>query len=408
MYNKIMILILFVVLGSIFIVPTIYSVEKINLTITLYTADDKPLSNALVIVKPSRYSSSSWSNITDENGTARFYGVELTISNTVYVEVNYGVYEKICSIRQLDVEDRNITLYVPFETLYININVVDEYLKPINATYTLYYENHPLINNKIINGKLIINGTVDHQLLLINSYLYTDNWNYVSDITYRLEIKTDTYLESMEINSNNLREKIIIDNYKPYLEIINSTIISNKLIPYFKWIYLYIGVNDGVYTDYVDINIESKGVKWVLINETIESNMKISCWKTAIDLKHYSNEYLLINITARDHSGKYSFLLETIYLGSKTNTTDNNTVSNRGNNMVSNTPSNSKVSNVNETSSGNETLLGTSIGSEFSPPSISSGSEYWFNSVYLVGVFISFIIILIEIKRYRLERDSFE
>ncbi len=374
-----------------------------ELTIRFILQDGFPLSNASIILKPSRVSTVELINTTNHEGYAVFR-LDENYFNPIYhplIKVSYGVYGVIYEKTYNSFNDIPSTIVLPYTVLNTTINVRDEYLDMINGSYTLFYNGHRLAGGEFINGSLNIGGIDAMGLYLLWSTIGSDpNDEYTLTIDVSQGIHKSYKL--IDVTDSG----IIIDVYPPKLvvEDFNYQYMENAHIMYF---YLNISGWDGINTEDLSFNV---GMKIIIGNNSIDLMPTLEeCTihgRDGLTIKtcRYKSSFLTrtmdpntinaveYSVTAIDPSGKKSTIngYETIRISNGSNGSAGST------NTLTTTPFQSTTPASTTTRHGNQ-----SVG--FTPPP-SSGGENMFlpYSIYYLGPLLGVIVLFIELRSHHI------
>lgn len=384
-----------------------------KLTVRILLSNGEPLANATVKVAPSIYyiddDEHTTINLTDNNGIAVLYSVEVSsYSNKLYMIVYYGIYGEILrGSYSYDTQTYYIEIKVPYEKLYLDTKVLDEYRQPLNGTYSLIYTrlDMEVYRGFIVDGVIkISNATYDGYYLLIST---SESYN---DITYLLVINIDNQSFNYIITSENYMDEIIIDLHYPIINWEIYTTINTELK--IMWINILVNVSDGVFSKDTELVVIAK---WIKNNKTIYSEEYLAPIYSSeyiitynitfyVILQHENmNDQIYIVVLARDSSGKQKSIETIINPWTELYTTL--TTRDTGENLVSNNTDSHTITNIqNNTSVNKYTSRSFSEIGFYNPPKTSQSLDLGI-TIYLIGIFISLIILFYEIKSHPLIRE---
>jgi len=408
------------------IVPYTTSATTINeLTILLKLIDGEPLSNAVVKVAPSIYSSRVVENSTDENGLVKLYNVNVASYYTTYqfyLSIWYGFYGSIAnmSLRVNQIQSVFIEITLPFKRLDISLNVTNEYLNPVNGTYQLYYPVNNLLliqgdftngylklSKPVVNGYMLLQRSSGDIIVSSSDIIQVSNKQIMDSIRYRLDIYVNGYSEVITIPSSTPSTNLVIDIYPPRILDVKSDVDIDERLQ-IAWIYVIVNATDGVYTK--DLKLEyritmltsgEKICENIPYNKNTYENYAVFTIKCSKMLTHLKDEkMLIIEIILIDRTGKKTENTTYCYLVSRLNESMNTTIGEIVNAIPQQSSSGSESVNVNTPVS-----RGVDIGGEgyFDIPR--EEKVVGFNVLfYLTGIIISSLILIGEIKRNRVKQ----
>ncbi len=228
--------------------PILSFSDFVVLRIRFVLSNGVPLGNATVTYKYSRVSTQTVTNTTDRDGF-----VILRINNEwvgdgyhPIIIVSYGFYGEIYRSEFNDVNSIPETVILPYTLLYKKSVITDEYLRGLNGSYRLFYNNIFLKKGFFHNGLLIINETFNGGFLLLSTEDASFNYKY--------SVVVDVNNTSITLHLPDLNDHLILDLYKPRVSIksINASMGVNEVL----YLYANASVYDGVNTN----NTSIKGV----------------------------------------------------------------------------------------------------------------------------------------------------
>jgi hypothetical protein len=378
--------------------------DTINeLVVHVYLSDGTPLPDAIVMVSPSMLSSKyhTLTNTTNANGTAVFYDVMVSVKYNVYevhVNITYGLYKTLYdNTVKLPIGRKRyeVDIRLPYNTLSLNYTVMDEYEKRINGTYELYYQDVMVYQGRILDGSIVVgNIRYDGKYLLIGGSS--------NEITYSLLIHTISSDDLYLVTKDNVSGTIIIDLYPPKTSVNFSKYIDERLR--IAWISIVINASDGVFTRGMRVYVEARWIDnnkliykssylkpQIIINNTAVYN---ATFNALLNEKHEPNTiYVLVRVV--DNSGKtvekelfIDVNVSSTIVESTTTTTLVESITRSKTPIYSYSPSYS-----NNTSSRNV---------YFSVPRENREAVIPYD-IYFIGVIISLVVIILEVKSYRRE-----
>ncbi len=283
-----------------------------KLIIHVKLSDNTPLSEAIVIIKPTIYSTREAINTTNSSGYVEIFIDRNVFGNKPYLIIKYWIYEEIYHgyiNLSTTAKEQIISIKLNYTTLQGEYKVINEYLEPLNGTYLLAYKSGNKFTNitegKIVSGIIHVNYT--KHALLFNNELAN---NYI----FIIKVKNETIkAKPSEIRNNT----IIVDTEKPIIQIIEKKATYNKESNTITVIVL-LKVIDGIFSEKVRLNgyIVSNNRKAILridkINATKKDHLIILYYsmKTTI-LNINISKTVNIYITASDPTGK-STIIKTI------------------------------------------------------------------------------------------------
>lgn len=405
--SKILILVLILVSRT----SVLHITQNNTVLVLIRLMDNTPLTNATVKICIG-LSTNCKSNITDNNG---FTIIELTSTSTflrTYVE--YGVYGEIY-YRGVEYSGGNtIDLIIPFKKLSIEYNITDEYLKPIVGIYKLYYKDKLLITGDF-NGEITINeSSHPESFLLINTRKPTESiYERIAGIEYSLEIQLNEETRQFRVHYENvLKNILLIDLHKPVIELLNITInyIPNIQIPVQARVYVDLNISDGLETSKISIRAsyrwnsgeENSRVEISLVENRDFSAVYRIAFSTYL-YSEYRDQLITLKTIVTDQSGKSSELVEHIDVWSSIKKSNGEEPVNT---TLSNQLPNQSIYTNTSTSPGtitNETISGEMSGFEIA---VKDSIYSIINYIYFLGLFISLIILIKELKRYHREHSG--
>ncbi|MCD6196893.1 MAG: hypothetical protein J7J82_08925 [Staphylothermus sp.] len=276
----------------------------IKLILYVKLLDDTPLSQAIVIIKPTIYSTCEVINTTNSSGYVEIFIDRNLFGNKPYLVIKYWIYGEIYHgyINLSATKEQIISIKLNYTTLQGEYRVINEYLEPLNGTYFLVYKSGNEFTNitkgRIISGIIHVNYT-KHTLLFNNKL--ADNYIFI------IKVKNKTIKAKLSGISNNT---IIVDTEKPIIQIIDKKATYNKKSNTIT-VTILLKVIDGIYSEKVRLNgyIVSNNRKALLriekINATNKDHLIILYYslKTTI-LNINISKIVDIYITASDPTGK--------------------------------------------------------------------------------------------------------
>ncbi len=337
-----------------------------KLIIHVKLSDNTPLSGAIVIIKPTIYSTREAINTTNSSGYVEIFIDRNVYGNKPYLIIKYWIYEEIYHgyiNLSTTAKEQIISIKLNYTTLQREYKVINEYLEPLNGTYLLAYESGNKFTNitedRIISGMIHVNYT-KHTLLFNNEL--ADNYIFI------IKVKNETIKSKLSGISNNT---IIIDTEKPMIQIIEKKATYNKESNTVTVIVL-LKVVDGIYSEKVRLN-------GYIVNNNRKALFRIdkinATKKDHLVTVYYSMETTILNIniskivniyiTASDPTGK-STIIKTI-MPIKIVETSQTTSQNHSNTT---TPINTLTTTTmpGEETSSNETFIPNNVISQQSSP----------------------------------------
>ncbi len=366
-----------------------YNTNYITLHIRVLLADGKPLEHAMIIVKPTIYSTHKYINYTDINGSTYLRTEYNPISKTVYLTIKYWIYGELYTGR-VDIRNKDIEIRLNYIVLNRTFDIVDEYLKPIIINYyilkySINDENKTIVKIVNPNHKIIINGSIDHYLIIYNNKTIN---NYYLTLGFNNSEKT------IRLNNSLLRRRfLVIDLYKPkmWIKELNSNV---NIIDGFKYyelkaiIYIYDGVNTPNVKFKVDTSLRQKpriNYKYSLLNNDTAVYNVIVRGSTGSNIN-----ILRIYFYAIDPSGKELVISKNISL---TSSAISKTITSRT--LITTTLP------IRTTSISSLTTTNT-ITQYFRPPTKNEGGKgRGYELYYFIGPIIGLLILIYEILHRR-------
>ncbi|RLG90107.1 MAG: hypothetical protein DRO16_02840, partial [Thermoprotei archaeon] len=282
-----------------------------KLIIHVKLSDNTPLSGAIVIIKPTIYSTREAINTTNSSGYVEIFIDRNVFGNKPYLIIKYWIYGEIYHdyIDLSTTKEQIISIKLNYTTLQGEYKIINEYLEPLNGTYLLAYKSGNKFTNitkgRIISGIIHVNYT-KHTLLFNNEL--ADNYIFI------IKVKNETIKAKLSGISNNT---IIIDTEKPIVQIIEKKATYNKESNTVTVIVL-LKVVDGIYSEKVRLNgyiVGNNRKAWFRIdkiNATKKDHLVTVYYsmKTTI-LNINISKIVNIYITASDPTGK-STIIKTI------------------------------------------------------------------------------------------------
>ena len=282
-----------------------------KLIIHVKLSDNTPLSEAIVIIKPTIYSTREAINTTNSSGYVEIFIDRNVFGNKPYLVIKYWIYGEIYHdyIDLSTTKEQIISIKLNYTTLQGEYKIINEYLEPLNGTYLLAYKSGNKFTNitkgRIISGIIHVNYT-KHTLLFNNEL--ADNYIFI------IKVKNETIKAKLSGISNNT---IIIDTKKPIVQIIEKKATYNKESNTVTVIVL-LKVVDGIYSEKVRLNgyiVGNNRKAWFRIdkiNATKKDHLVTVYYsmKTTI-LNINISKIVNIYITASDPTGK-STIIKTI------------------------------------------------------------------------------------------------
>ncbi len=283
-----------------------------KLVIHVKLSDNTPLSGAIVIIKPTIYSTREAINTTNSSGYVEIFIDRNVFGNKPYLIIKYWIYGEIYH-DYIDLsttaKEQIISIKLNYTTLQGEYKVINEYLEPLNGTYLLAYKSGNKFTNitkgRIISGIIHVNYT--KHILLFNNELAN---NYI----FIIKVKNEAIKSKLSEIRNNT---IIVDTEKPIIQIIKKKATYNKESNTVTVIVL-LKVIDGIYSEKVRLNgyiVSNNRKEWLRIdkiNATKKDHLVTVYYsmKTTI-LNINISKIVNIYITASDPTGK-STIIETI------------------------------------------------------------------------------------------------
>lgn len=376
--------------------------SEVTLYIKVTLTNNQPLPGAEVIVKPTIYSTHEYVNTTDNNGLTIITTEYDTVTKTVYVKVKYWIYgELYCS--KISIADKYITIVLDYTILKANISIYDEYLKPINASYELFYNSGTqqlkLVEKEAPSNYILINGTINGHYLLQNKDILSN---------YMLILKSmEKYMTIIRIDQTILeRQEVIMDIHSPVIKVNNISYTIRRIDQsYFYKLILSIEICDGVNTENTVLKISyyyPKEERLIIIYLAgIKTNDSIKAFiynATTTGIINKANLTLVLNITAIDPYNRETTLLKTINLKPPKQKYNTSTT------IYTTTARYNESENITSTSSTQTTAgMNTNTARYFSPPINEDNELDSLSYIYYLGPIISISILLYEFIRRREE-----
>lgn len=381
--------------------------NRVYVLITL--TDNTPLPNATVRVCIG-LSTICETNRTDSNGLTIVDLKQTSDSLRIYIE--YGMYGEIYYRRISYSGGNSVYLTIPFKKLTINCSVVDEYLKPVNGSFSLFYRNMLVSTDRFYERILINETSLTSDLLLINTRKpYEDVNERIIGLEYNLVVSVDHEQETYRVSYDNIpMDRVIIDLHKPAINLLNSTIqyLPSKQTPLFAKVILYFSIADGVNTNLLKIEVAyqwESSIESVVRPEPVEKNEFVTIYRLEFDTylyKEYINKLLIIKIRAVDPHTRSSEVTEYLNVWSSI-------TSSGGDSSINTSVSITVNEQTQRIGTGGEHFnTSTRVSSDdYSGFEITTDSSRVFlDYIYLIGLILSVLVLFIEIKRYRKERSS--
>ncbi len=284
-----------------------------KLIIHVRLLDDTPLSEAIVIVKPTIYSTREATNITNSGGYVEIFIDRNVFGNKPYLIIKYWFYGEIYHgyiNLSTTTKEKIISIKLNYTTLQGEYRVINEYLESLNGTYLLAYKfGNKLINiteGKIISGIIHVNYT--KHILLFNNELAN---NYI----FIIKVKNETIKSKLSGIRNNT---IIVDTENPLIQIVEKKATYNKEANTVT-ITVLLKVIDGIYSEKVRLNgyiVSNNRKAWLRINKINATK------KDHLVTVYYSMKTTILNInitktvniciTASDLTGKSTIIKTTM------------------------------------------------------------------------------------------------
>ncbi len=382
--------------------PPVYSSgQYVEATIRITLYNGKPLPNATLRIV---YGISKWvENISDHNGYV-YLKIPKTI-NRLHLTIYYEPYPNpIYDIRNIDETDIPETIRLPYNVLNTTINIRDEYMEGINASYILKYSGEGVKHGEIKDGECIIDGRSDiggYILVGVNSDASIKITDYELDILVMEEMIGSVNLG--KIVGNN---ELIVDMYKPVVEVLNFTSSINRslgIISLNAWIKYGDGINTNrssveAYYAFPRKGINTKTIpRKALISGCMSRGLYRICMVKYNELlavipRNYTTLPVKLFVKVTDPSDKENEVVEEYYVKiSYTTTTTMPQKEGIGGFTNTNTSTNIVVGRG---SRSNEE------GGVFNP-GLTSSSTAWFIELYYLGPLIGLGIAIYEFHRSR-------
>ena len=283
-----------------------------KLIIHIKLLDDTPLSEAIVIIKPTIYSTREAINTTNSSGYVEIFIDRNVFGNKPYLIIKYWIYGEIYHgyiNLSTTAKEQIISIKLNYTILQGEYKVINEYLEPLNGTYLLAYKFGNKFTNitqgKIISGIIHVNYT-EHTLLFNNELA----GNYI----FIIKVKNETIKSKLSGIRNNT---IIVDTEKPIIQIIEKKATYNKESNTVTVIVL-LKVIDGIYSEKVRLNgyiVSNNRKAWFRIDKinSTKKDHSVTVYysmKTTI-LNINISKTVNIYIIASDPTGK-STIIKTI------------------------------------------------------------------------------------------------
>jgi hypothetical protein len=372
-----------------------HNTNYVTLHIRVLLANNKPLAHAMIIAKPTRYSTHEYINYTDMNGSAYLKTEYSTIYETIYLTIKYWIYGELYT-GKVSVRNKNIVIRLNYMVLNNTFNIVDEYLEPIKIDYyILKYsvdnENKTVMRVINSNSKVIINGSIDHYLIIYNDETINN---------YYLVLGFNDTEKTIMLNNDLLRRStLIIDLHRPkiWVKKLNSSV---DIIDGFKYyelkaiVYIYDGVNTPNIKFWVDIRLKQKPriiyKHNLLSNNTVVYNVLVKgSTSSSINTLH-------IYFYAVDPGGKESVIYRNITL----------IASSTSKITTSQTP----IITTSSMKTATSALINTNTTTQYFHPPTRSEEESirGFKLYYFLGPIISLLILIYEILHRRGSSISYQ
>ncbi len=336
-----------------------------KLIIHVELLDGHPLSEAIVIIKPTIYSTREAVKTTNSSGYIEIFIDRNVFGDKPYLIIKYWIYGEIYHgyiNLSTTTKEQIISIKLNYTTIQEEYKIINEYLEPLNGTYLLAYKFRNKFTNitkgRIIFGIIHINYT--KHTLLFNNELAN---NYI----FIIKVKNETTKIMLSEIRNNT---IIIDTEKPIIQIIEKKATYNKESNTVT-ITVLLKVIDGIYSEKVCLNgyiVSNNRKAWFRIdkvNSTKKDHLVIVYYsmKTTI-LNINISKTVNIYITASDLTGKSTIIKTTIPIEiiETTQTTGRN-----HSNTTAPINTLTTTTMLGEETSSNETFIPNSIISQQSP-----------------------------------------
>ncbi|MCD6301719.1 MAG: hypothetical protein J7L82_06600, partial [Staphylothermus sp.] len=227
--------------------------------------------------------------------------------NKAHIIIKYWIYGEIYS-GYIDLTSSTEEQFIPIKLNYTLLQrkyrVLNEYMKPLNGTFLLTYEDGKklinIIEGKIVSGTMYINYT-EHMLLFNNEL--------ANKYVLLIMVENETIKAKLSEIKNNT---IIVDTENPLIEIIEKKATYNEETNTLT-IILQLKVTDGIYSKKVYlngfINVNNRTTRFGIerINTTNDNHTIVTYYVMKTTILYINIDKTIdIYITATDPSGKSS------------------------------------------------------------------------------------------------------